>query len=282
MALPLSPSEPGSALPVRRPAPIPLALRLRAYDRLEVREHRVTLPGLERPLRLVHLTDFHCEPGFPAERVEEVVRRANALDPDVIALTGDYATRGAGFAPQCARALGGLRARHGCFAVLGNHDIVEGPVEVERALAGQGIRVVTNQAVAAPGALWIVGADDCWIGEPDLDRPLRQVPAGGVPVVLTHSANLFAAGMPRRLVALCGDTHGGQVYFPWLTRRALPGGRTFLRGWYRRGPGLIYVSRGIGTMKIPLRLFARPEITLFHLEPGPTLSAEFLRSYRAW
>lgn len=249
-----------------------LALRLSGFHQLEVTEHTIRFPSPGVPeggLRVVHLTDFHCDRVLTGAEVRQVVERANGLRPDLVVLTGDYATRGTGRVEECARELARLRAPLGVFGVLGNHDIAEGAERVERALAANGVRVLTNRSAQLANGMWVVGLDDCWDGGPEVEAAFRGVPEDAVPLLLTHSAALFPRVAARPMLALCGDTHGGQVYLgAWLTQRVLRGARPYVRGWYACGPGLVYVNRGIGTMKAPVRFNARPEIAVLTLLPG--------------
>src|SRR5690348_4061840 len=94
------------------------------YD-IEISEHTLALPGLPDMLagrRLVHLTDFHCGNGGTSHLLAEAVRRANALEPDIIALTGDFVDHYARDVPQLVDILRPLCAHMGIFACLGNHD----------------------------------------------------------------------------------------------------------------------------------------------------------------
>jgi len=249
--------------------PPSLALRLCGFHSLEVTRHTVRFPGLDETLRLVHLTDFHCDAVLTGERIREVVEQANGLDPDLVVMTGDYATRRTGRTEECVRELARLTHRLGIFAVLGNHDHENGTAMVEALLRAHGIEVLTNRSTRLDNGLWLAGLDDVWEGRPDVGAAFAGIPEGAVPLLLTHSA-IAAPDLPGRpMVALCGDTHGGQVYVPWLTQQALPGTRPYIRGWYRRGQRLLFVNRGIGTQKVPVRFNARPEIAVITLVPAP-------------
>jgi uncharacterized protein len=248
-----------------------LARRLAGLHQLEVTRHAVYVPGLARRVTAAHLTDFHCDEVVTSRYLRELVERTNALEPDLALLTGDYASRGTGRLEECLTALSGLRAPLGRFAVLGNHDHANGAAEARAGLAAHGFRELMNESVEVQGGLWLVGVDDCYDGRPDVPRAFSAVPAGATPIVLTHVPRLALRLVGSPVVILSGDTHGGQVYVPGLTQRLLPGTRTFCRGWYRVAEGLVFVNRGIGTMKAPVRFNARPEIALITFIPtdGP-------------
>src|SRR5207249_8961519 len=145
------------------------------------------------------------------------------------------------------------------------HDYLTDGAAVERALTASGIRVLTNRNTQPAEGLWLVGLDDSWTGRPDLDQALSGVPGGVTPILLTHNPAICRKAMVRPMLILCGHTHGGQIYVRGLTERLMSGIRTtgLLRGWYEENGGMIYVNRGIGTVNVPLRFLARPEITLF-------------------
>jgi predicted MPP superfamily phosphohydrolase len=195
-------------------------------------------------------------------------------------LTGDFVSGTAapiyGIAPELAR----LAVRLGAFAVLGNHDHLTDAETVSRVLTGHGIRMLTNQAVEPAPGLWLAGLDDGWTGRPDVTDALRGVPPEVCPILLTHNPNLCRRAMVRPMLILCGHTHGGQVYVRGVTERLMPGIRNtgYLRGWYPLNGGWIYVNRGIGTINLPIRLFARAEVALFTLRAAPLTSSLHVRS----
>ncbi|HKO03679.1 MAG TPA: metallophosphoesterase, partial [Candidatus Acidoferrales bacterium] len=163
------------------------ARRRKARD-IEVSEFRVPFDGLGREfdgLRIVHITDIHHGLYFSAEALLAAVELANSLQPDVVALTGDYISYSRNFAHSAAELLSHLRARRGIFAVLGNHDFRVGAELVTRALRRNGIEVLRNRhAVIRAGAaeLHLAGVDDLWYNA-SLPRALRGIPRGR-PVIL--------------------------------------------------------------------------------------------------
>ncbi len=243
----------------------------------EITETEIRLKRLGQAhdeLRVVHLTDIHHSLWTSLRVVQRAVHLANALRPDVIALTGDYVT----FSPACvwpvARALGRLRARLGVFAVLGNHDFRVGAAEMASALRAQGIRVLRNSHFAlraGGGTLWLVGVDDLWWGADDLEQALERVPAHDCKLLLCHNP----LGIHRAVrygvdLVLSGHTHGGQIRLPVVGsvygRSKL--GKRFVDGWNRLDGTQIYVSRGIGVSIVPLRVGCPPEISSLRLRRG--------------
>jgi predicted MPP superfamily phosphohydrolase len=269
---------------------------------LAITRHRIEAPGLREPVRVVQLTDIHRSWCVSGGFVRRIVERANALKPDLVALTGDYVTLSSSYADSCAEALSGLRAPLGRFAVLGNHDYqcdkhagrgLLGAVDVANALDRAGITVLTrpgdlatgrfedhrarNSNVRLPNGLQIVGLDDAAMGLPNLVAGFRGVDPKAPILALTHNPLFFYAiacwgqlFQCRRCLVLSGHTHGGQVNLPIITRYAILSAFPVIRGW---GPGprsrvCLYVSRGVGTTGIPVRIRSRPEIAVFELTPA--------------
>ena len=251
--------------------------RRRKARAIEVSEFRVPIAGLGRELdglRIVHLTDIHHGLYFSAEALLAAVELANSLQPDVVALTGDYVSYSRNFAHSAAELLSGLRARRGVFAVLGNHDFRVGADLVSRALRRNGIEVLRNRhAVVHAGAaeLYFAGVDDLWYNA-SLPRALRSVPRGRPVVLLSHNPGIVAAAAHYSVdLVLSGHTHGGQVRLPFLERRrdANRSPKRFHTGWDAWGRTRIYISRGIGTIVVPVRVACPPEMPVFILSSRP-------------
>ncbi|HUJ39826.1 MAG TPA: metallophosphoesterase [Candidatus Acidoferrales bacterium] len=255
------------------PRRFPPARHRKARD-IEVSRFRVPIAGLGRELdglRIVHLTDIHHGLYFSAEALVAAVELANSLDADVVALTGDYVSYSRNFAHSAAEILGGLRARRGVFAVLGNHDFRVGADLITRALRRSGIAVLRNRhtVIRAGGAqLHVAGVDDLWY-KPNLPRALQRIPRGRPVVLLSHNPRIVPAAAYFSVdLVLSGHTHGGQVRLPFLERmrdrNQQP--RRFHTGWDSWGRTRVYVSRGIGTIVLPVRVACPPEMPVFTLD----------------
>lgn len=224
-------------------------------------------------LRIVHLTDIHHSIFTPLEEVERAVYLANRLEPDLVALTGDYVTFSPAYIQPVARALGRLKARRGVFAVLGNHDFQVDAEEITRALRSHRIRVLRNSRRplrAGKETLWIVGVDDIWWSSDDLPAALKAVPARDAKVLLCHNPlGIWQASRHAIDLVLSGHTHGGQVRVPGfrhLYKSKL--GERFVDGWNRLHGTQIYVSRGIGKVIVPIRFDCPSEIACLNLRRG--------------
>jgi predicted MPP superfamily phosphohydrolase len=248
----------------------PSSLRVRHADLA------VGWPG-SRPLRVAVLSDLHVgAPYYGLDRLPDVVARTNATRPDLICILGDIVTLGVlggRFVPPepIAAALGRLRAPAGVVAVMGNHDrAFDGP-RVQRALESAGIRVLEDTAVrvATPaGPLWIAGVSDLWRGPHDVGRALRAVTDRATPVLLiTHNPDLFPEVPDRVMLTLAGHTHGGQVRLPLIGAPIVPSryGQRFVSGHIVELGRHLFVSTGIGTSDVPVRLGVPPAIFVVSL-----------------
>jgi predicted MPP superfamily phosphohydrolase len=202
------------------------------------------------------------------ERVTEWVKRVNKLDVDLVAVTGDLITSGDAHVAGVARALGGLRAREGVYACMGNHDYFTDGESLLHALERNGLTVLRNHGVALPRGLFVSGVDDTWTRRDDVPRALAGRPPGAPTVLLAHDPNLFPLAVEHGVeLTLSGHTHGGQLAVPGLSRR-LNLARLITRftaGLYQVGRSTLYVNRGAGTTGPPVRLGARAEIALLTL-----------------
>lgn len=239
---------------------------------LTVERHAISLPRLPRilnGLRIVQLTDLHHSPFTGSGQLEHAIETANSLKPDIIALTGDYVSHEREYAAPCAELVGRLRAKHGVFAVLGNHDHWTDAPLVADLFRAEGIRVLINEGLRfelAGASFWLAGVDDTMVGLEDLPLALAGSQADEMKLLLAHNPTILRRAARANVdLVLSGHTHGGQV--AWRSERSASGKprRRILRGLGRRGDTQIYVSRGLGTVVLPIRYGSPPEVTLLEL-----------------
>jgi uncharacterized protein len=246
--------------------------RWRSADRFTVNEERIwldALPSAFHGLRVVQISDIHHGLFLPKEWLSEAVRQANRLNPDIIALTGDFVTYSRRNIGPAAELLGRLRARYGVFAVLGNHDFRVDAAAITEALRRQQIDVLRNRHVTlwfGGESVYLAGVDDYGYGA-DLRRAMRGVPREAATILLAHNPRVIHLASRHNVsLVLSGHTHGGQVNLPLLgtVYGRSPERLRYKIGWDRMAATQIYVSRGIGTIVLPWRLRCPAEIT--HLE----------------
>jgi len=231
-------------------------------------------PGLDG-LTLLHLSDLHAGIHLGEDRMQEIVALANGLRPDLIVQTGDMIDISRSYIPPYVHAFRELSAPLGVVTVLGNHDRYTGEREVIRACRDAGQVFVQNgcHVVQRNGAtLALLGIDDphSWtVDDPqadDVDAARRAAPPDAFPVLLAHRPGAWDAAAPRGIpLTLAGHIHGGQLYVPligWSVGRLIT---KYVMGHFQRGNSQLYVSRGIGVVGIPIRVFTPPEIEVFEL-----------------
>jgi predicted MPP superfamily phosphohydrolase len=232
------------------------------------------LPQELNGLRLLQISDIHLGPFLSVRTLAKVIDSANELKPHMAFVTGDLITAKGDPLDACLSQLARLRADVPTLGCLGNHEVYAEAVDYTTSKgARMGIEFLRNRAKKIQirgGALNVVGVDY----EPFERRPkyLRQagslIQPGGVNVLLSHNPDVFPVAAAQGYdLTLAGHMHGGQVTCEILSPALNPARilTPYVRGLYRNGDRACYVTRGIGTLGVPARLGARPEVTLLTL-----------------
>ena len=242
-----------------------------AIERQEIYLRR--LPKTLDGLRIVHLSDFHYGPLTNSKHLERAVKAANDLHPDLIALTGDYISHDRSYAAPCAELVGRLRARHGVYAVLGNHDHWTDAALITDLFRAEGIRVLINEGLRLDlcgEAFWLAGVNDKMVGLEDLPLALAGSREDELKVVLAHNPIILRRAARAHVdLVLSGHTHGGQVTLRSENSHSGRPRRRMLRGLGKRAETQIYVTRGLGTVVVPIRYGCPPEVSLLELRCTP-------------
>jgi predicted MPP superfamily phosphohydrolase len=233
------------------------------------------LPAAFEGTTVAFLSDVHHGPFVPRSYVRSIVAMTNDLKPDLVLLGGDYCHAGTRYVAPVHEDLGRLKARLGRFAVLGNHDHWDGLTESIDGLEAAGIPLLRNRGVwleKGSARLRVGGVGDLWTDRPDVLGALGDATDRDATIVLSHNPDVAETLVdPRVGLMLSGHTHGGQVVVPFYGAPRVPSmyGQKYLQGPVR-GPACdVFVSRGVGTISPPVRLFCRPEVVLLTLErPG--------------
>ncbi|HYF62749.1 MAG TPA: metallophosphoesterase, partial [Herpetosiphonaceae bacterium] len=240
------------------------------------------LPPRFDGLRIAQLSDMHINAYTTADDLMVAVEAINRLQPDVVVLTGDFVDWDARFADDATRPFRELRARDGVFSILGNHDYYSGDIErIKASINYHGLGLLVNQhTLIRRGAdtLALIGLDDPRHNRTgsgprmsaesiDPGRAQAGIPAGIPRVMLVHNPIIVPALIQQYDldVVLCGHTHGGQFQVPILTDALVGRAEYFVRGRYDLGRSQVYVNRGFGFTGPPIRLRARPEVSLLRL-----------------
>jgi uncharacterized protein len=247
-------------------------------------------PANTAPLRAVLISDIHVDHlHMPPARVRAIAAQVNALHPDVILLGGDYIgdegvnqgearrrqNRSDGaFEIEGMKALDGLSAPLGVYAIMGNHDCDWDCAETRTVLATTHVHLLENQAtrLARPGGdVWIEGIKDIQTQQPDFETAAAAVPAGAASLVMTHNPGLFDWNTNHVELQLSGHTHAGQVRFPIIGALARMSRYTeeTAKGWTIVNGRILVVTHGLGESGVPLRFGAPPQIMILTIHPGP-------------
>jgi uncharacterized protein len=256
------------------------------YERqdVEVVRQSVRLPHLPKTFdgfRIAQLSDIHMGPFTTADYIRRCVATTNGLKPDLIVLTGDYIAWDPGVESEVVRALAGLRAPQGVFGCLGNHEEESNSEDYVTSLfAKQGIHILRQQHTLiqlASETVNLIGIDDPrgeteaeWVQ--DVYRRLHKglVTPETVNILLAHEPSVSMFDRAAELgidLMLAGHTHGGQLALEAVHRGFNTSSLIYryTSGWYENRGTKLYVNRGIGTTGFPIRLGARPEITVLEL-----------------
>src|SRR2546429_9282509 len=238
------------------------------------------LPAGLEGLTLLHLSDLHAGVHLGEDKMQAIVQQANALRPDLIVQTGDMIDISPSYIPAYVRAFRDLQAPLGVVTVLGNHDRYTGQREVIRGCRDAGQVFVQNgcQVTERNGAtLALLGIDDPhnWRADDpqpaDIDAALAAAPPASQAfhVLLAHRPGAWDSAVPRGIpLTLAGHIHGGQFYLPLIGWSAGSLITKYVMGHFQRGNSQLYVSRGIGVVGVPIRVFTPPEVELFQLRRG--------------
>ncbi len=264
-------------------------------DTLQTEYIRLTVRGLDRPLRVAQLTDIHWDHGGTVHwsLIEEAIEQINKEQVDLVALTGDFVTMATEPIHELAPALGKLQAKEGIFAILGNHDnaLNDSNRIITHALTKANITVLENRWTEVAG-LVVAGTGDLWRGPYEPERIFTSLRGRKPTLLLAHNPDGFWPLKEERVdVQLSGHTHGGQVrvgpwpvlgltepFWPILSEvvgerrlsKVVPKTLTRTNSWagrFQQGNNQLYVSRGLGRFR-RLSIGCPPEITFFELEPG--------------
>jgi len=231
----------------------------------------ITLDRLPKKLdgfKIIHLSDIHHSPFTGLEHIERVIKVANRLRPDMFLLTGDYVSHEREYIAPVAAALGRLKARFGTFACLGNHDHWTDAELVTHLFRGEGINMLVNEGIrveARGSSFWLAGVDDYMVGKTDVAAALKGSFPDEMKLLLAHNPLIFRDAVRSGIdLTLSGHTHGGQIKLRDEEKRILPR-RKLKAGLHKRKDSQVYITRGIGTVVVPMRYQCPPEISLLEL-----------------
>lgn len=224
--------------------------------------------GLESPLRVALMADFHFDPMYEVGWLETVFQHAAAQNPDMAVYAGDYVTHTTKRFGEFGAVMATLQPPLGAYAGIGNHDHWGGIEVISRVLDNAGVRILCNEAVPLPRnpGWYLSGLDSFWSGRP-LPAIFGRFPESARFINITHEPDAWdLVPDPRIRLQVSGHTHGGQIRLPMIGAIELPRmGQRYDEGLFQRNGRTLYVNRGIGTIHIPCRINCRPEVTILEL-----------------
>ena len=250
---------------------------------LEITPQTIRLPRAFEGFRICQLSDIHIGPFMPAEEIRKYAAIANQQKADMIVLTGDFVTFDGRTQAAVVEALRGLRAPFGVYGCLGNHDawcVVED--SITELFRQTGVRILRGERVpitAGRESFNLIGVDfqsPRQFGPSPAVKNLLGNIAGLVErdrtnILLSHNPDTFDRAAELGIdFSLAGHTHGGQAALEFISPEIAPSRLVtpYVAGWFQKPGGQLYVNRGIGTIFIPIRIGAPPEITVYKLSRG--------------
>lgn len=238
---------------------------------LELVKREIHLPNWDADgFRVAFLTDPHTTRPWSRDRAIRAFQMLHAEKPDCLVLGGDYIAGRGWFEDGFVHDLSGeihSHASYPVYAVLGNHDYAPGPITTKRvvdAIRKNGVKLLVNQVIDYQGVV-IAGFDDAIFGRHDPSSV--PIPADARSVLgILHEPD-YVEDVPTSVkMVLSGHSHGGQVCLPGGVLLYTPtGARKYVEGYYPDATCPLYVSRGVGTVGVDVRLFCRPEVTILTL-----------------
>jgi uncharacterized protein len=244
-------------------------------NRFRVSEVPVAIHNLPRDLdglRIVQITDIHLSPFLSEREFADAIDMANETRANIALVTGDLITRPGDPLDACLRQLARLRADAGVLGCLGNHEIYANSedyvTEQGRLIGIEFLRHQARQVRFGNAVINFTGVDYQRTHRPYLVGTEQLIVPGALNVMLSHNPDVFPVAAAQGYdLTIAGHTHGGQVDVEILhqhvnvARYFTP----FVQGLYRRDNSSVYVSNGLGTIGVPVRLGAPPEVSVLRL-----------------
>ena len=226
-------------------------------------------------LRIVQISDIQLSEHYDTSRLERIVEKVNANEPDVIIFSGDlfenYAEYGSRpeVLEEVGSLLGRMEARYAKLAIYGNRDYGGGAESIYTDLMHQaGFQILRNEIgtirLNDDQEVHLIGLDDALLGEPDKDLTSQDAIAA-YRILLIHEPDLVdELDLSEVDLVLAGHSHGGQVFIGGITTSMA---KKYIRGFYTLSPSTqMYVNSGIGTSRLPVRIGVVPEIAVFDID----------------
>lgn len=236
--------------------------------RLELTE--LDLSSGDDPLTIAFVTDMHVGPHISGKDLAPTIRALQEIQPDVLLFGGDFICESPRFLHDLEAPLMEMTAttRLGSWGIWGNHDLANIRSRIKPVLERCGVTMLTNESAQIRDDLWVVGIDEVLLGKADVVKSFAGVPGGVRTIALWHEPDVARkVAKYQPLVMLSGHTHGGQVRLPGIGPLAAPDlGEKYVSGRFDVDGMMLYVSRGNGFYRPPVRLNCRPELVVLRVD----------------
>ncbi|KGP71447.1 metallophosphoesterase [Pontibacillus yanchengensis Y32] len=248
---------------------------------LTIKEETIELnkvPESFDQVKVLQFSDTHIGFHYDIPQFEQLIKELNSHQADLILFTGDLfdAPNQVSFEilEQAAAALSKLQAPLGKYWIYGNHDHGGYGTEIIATYMQKGgFKLLKNEHVSlhnGDSAITLAGLDDAMLGKPDINKALQGANPELFTILMCHEPDYIHQVKGASVdIQLSGHSHGGQVQIPFLGYLVTPPlAQEFVEGWYniKNHPIQLYVSRGIGTTRLPYRFMCKPEYTLHKLK----------------
>lgn len=242
--------------------------------------HRETILSAKIPAsfqnyKMIQFTDTHIGFQYTVEQLRELVKEINDEKPDVILFTGDLvdAPQSFDWDGELIQTLSDLHAPDGKYWIYGNHDHGGyGTQKINSVLTESGFTLLQNESIPIrkeKDRIHLAGLDDVMLGKPDLEKTLRDVDTESFTIMLVHEPDYASKTSDHPVdVQLSGHSHGGQVRFPFIGHLYTPDfAEKYVEGKFQISDRLtLYVSKGVGTTRLPYRFLCKPEFNVYTLK----------------
>ncbi|KEK24596.1 metallophosphoesterase [Bacillus gaemokensis] len=266
---------------------LPITIYIYAFH-FETKSLSITWNDIENPnipegfhgAKIVQFSDTHFGPNFSHEQQQMLVDEINKLKPDIVVFTGDLIDKFGEYAAERAESqtiLSQITAPLGKYAVFGNHDRGGGGGYLyKRYMEKAGFTVLNNEMKKVKATngdyITISGLDDFLLGKPKIQQTLQQLSKEDFNLLLVHEPDVVERIVEYPVdLQLSGHSHGGQVQIPFIGPLITTSlANEYVEGMYslkgKSKPMQLYVNRGIGTTRMPVRFFSKPELSIFVLK----------------
>ena len=238
------------------------------------------IPTAFEGFKIVQFTDTHVGFHYSIDQLKKLVTEINEQDPHVIVFTGDLIDEPQTYAwdHMLIEALQSLKALYGKYWIYGNHDHGGyGTESVKNIMDQSGFKLLKNNHTMIEHhneSIVFAGIDDVILGKPDLSQTLDGIDPQLFTILLAHEPDFAESATKFPIdIQLSGHSHGGQVRFPFIGHLYTPAyAEKYIQGNYKfsRNNMNLYVSRGIGTTRLPFRFLCKPEFSIFTLKKEVT------------